>query len=34
MYKEDLALNNTQNLICHKTKPIQSKPESDVNKFR
>ena len=23
VYKEDLALNNLQWLICHKTKPIQ-----------
>ena len=22
MYKQDLALNNLQQLICHKTKPI------------
>ena len=26
MYKEDLALNNLQWLICHKTKPNQTKP--------
>ena len=26
MYKEDLALNNLQCLICHKTKPNQTKP--------
>ena len=26
MYKEDLALNNPQWLICHKTKQNQSKP--------
>ncbi len=25
MYKEDLALNNLQRLICHKTKPNQTK---------
>ena len=25
MYKEDLALNNQQWLICHKTKPNQTK---------
>ena len=25
MYKEDLALNNLQWLICHKTKPKQTK---------
>ena len=24
MYKEDLALNNLQGLICHKTQPNQS----------
>ena len=24
MYKEDLALNNLQWLICHKTKPTKS----------
>ena len=26
MYKEDLALNNLQWLICHKTKPNHAKP--------
>ena len=26
MYKEDLALNNLQRLICQKTKPNQTKP--------
>ena len=26
MYKEGLALNNLQWLICHKTKPNQTKP--------
>ena len=26
MYKEDLALNNLQWLICHKIKPNQTKP--------
>ena len=25
MYKEDLALNNQQWLVCHKTKPNQTK---------
>ena len=25
MHKEDLALNNLQGLICHKTKPNQTK---------
>ena len=24
MYKEDLALNNLQGLICHKTQPTQN----------
>ena len=24
MYKEDLALNNLQGLICHKTQPTKS----------
>ena len=24
MYKKDLALNNQQGLICHKTQPIHS----------
>ena len=28
MYKEDLALNNLHWLICHKTKPNQTKPNS------
>ena len=26
MYKEDLALNDLQGLMCHKTKPNQAKP--------
>ena len=26
MYKEDMALNNLQWLVCHKTKPNQTKP--------
>ena len=26
MYKEDLVLDNQQWLICHKTKPNQTKP--------
>ena len=26
MYEKDLALNNLQWLICHKTKPNQTKP--------
>ena len=26
MYKQDLALNNLHMLICHKTKPNQTKP--------
>ena len=25
MYKQDLALNNMQRLICHKTQPKQTK---------
>ena len=28
MYKEDLALNNLQWLICHKTKPNQIREET------
>ena len=28
MYKEDLILNNLQWLICHKTKPNQTKPKT------
>ena len=34
MYKEDLALNNLQRLICHKTqttKPSQTKPINEVD---
>ena len=32
MYKNDLALNNPQWLICHKTKPNQTKPDlNNVN---
>ena len=30
MYKKDLALNNLQWLICHKTKPNQTK-QSELN---
>ena len=30
MYKEDLVLNNRQWLICHKTKPNQTKPNIGV----
>ena len=26
MYKEDVALNNLQDLICYKTQPNQTKP--------
>ncbi len=26
MYKDDLALDNLQGLICHKTQPNQTKP--------
>ena len=29
MYKEDLALNNLQWLICHKIQPNQSKPHAE-----
>ena len=29
MYKEDLALNNLQRLICHKTQPNQTYEEED-----
>ena len=28
MYKEDLAINNLKWLICHKTKPNQTKPKN------
>ena len=31
MYKEDLALNNLQWLICHKTKPNQIKPNQNIH---
>ena len=36
MYKEDLALNNLQRLICHKTKPIHlsNKHESNFRLMR
>ena len=30
MYKQDLALDNLQWLICHKTKPNQTKPNQNV----
>ena len=30
MYKEDLALNNLQWLICHKTKPNQTKTKERI----
>ena len=30
MYKTDLALNNLQWLICQKTQPIKTKPESNL----
>ena len=30
MYKKDLALNNLQWLICHKTQPIQIKPNQTI----
>ena len=32
MYKEDLALNNLQGLICHKTQPNQQEPSLVKNK--
>ena len=31
MYKEDLALNIRQWLICHKTKPNQTKPNGSLS---
>ena len=31
MYKPDLALNKPQWLICHKTKPNQTKPNQRVD---
>ena len=30
IYKQDLALNNLQCLICHKTKPNQTKPKPNL----
>ena len=30
MYKKDLVLNNLQWLICHKTKPNQTKPNENL----
>ena len=30
MYKEDLALNNLQCLICYRAKPDQTKPISNI----
>ena len=30
MYKEDLALNNLQLLICHKTQPNKIKPNQTI----
>ena len=33
MYKQDLALDNQQWLICHKTKPTQTKPWNYKYKF-
>ena len=33
MYKLDLALNNLQWLICHKTRPNQTKPNLIVQWF-
>ena len=32
MYKEDLALNNQQQLICHKTKPINQISKLSIDK--
>ena len=34
MYKEDLALNNLQWLICYKTKPNQTKLGQSVEYIR
>ena len=34
MYKEDLALNNRQWLICHKTHPKQTKPSVEKRTWR
>ena len=31
MYKQDLALNNPQGLICHKTQSNQTKPNQKKN---
>ena len=33
MYKEDLALNNLPELICHKTQPKQTKPKTNMPRF-
>ena len=30
MYKQDLALNNVQWLICHKTQPNHTKPNQTI----
>ena len=32
MYKKDLSWNNQQRLICHKTKPNQTKPGKWIEK--
>ena len=32
MYKKDLALNDLQWLICHKTKPNETQPFGDRSK--
>ena len=32
MYKQDLALNDPQGLICHKTKPKQKTPKRQKKK--
>ena len=34
MYKEDLAFNNQQWLICHKTKPNSTKPNPKPNQTK
>ena len=33
MYKEDLALNNLQGWICHKTQPNPTKPNHLISFF-
>ena len=34
MYKEDLALNNLQWLICHKTQSNQTKPKKKKKRIQ